>query len=80
MNSKRQAADRRRLVSPWFKRRMTTRVVATGLIVLVALCLAFGDAGIAAGVVVVAGIAAAVFLQRRRRWRRQSTFPPSAHP
>jgi O-antigen ligase len=64
------------LVSPWFKRRMTARLVVAGSIVLVAVCLAFGEAGIAVGVVAAAGFAVVVSLQRRRRWRKGSTFPP----
>ena len=70
----RHSADRRRFFSPWFKRRMTARVVATGFVVLAAVCVALGEVGIAAGAVVV-GIAAVVSLQRR--WRKRSSIPPA---
>jgi ABC-type tungstate transport system substrate-binding protein len=62
-------ANRRRIVSPWFKRQMVTRISLVGLAVLAAACLAFGAVGIGIGVAVLIGGGALAYVRRRRRWR-----------
>jgi Flp pilus assembly protein TadB len=72
-------ADRRRFVSPWFKRRVTTRLIFAGLVVAVAAGFALGPVGAALGLVVVAGGTVLVhFVRRRKRWREVSRNFPSS--
>ena len=59
--------DRRRIASPRLKRRLMARMAFTGLIVLVAVSLAFGPVGIGLGVALVAGIGVLIHLARRRQ-------------
>ncbi len=63
----RHSADRRRVVSTWFKRRLAARLIFFGLVVLVAVCFAHGAVGIAIGGLVLVGIAVLVQFERRRR-------------
>jgi O-antigen/teichoic acid export membrane protein len=67
--------DRRRLVSPWFKRQIAARAVIAGLIVLVAASFAFGAVGLGIGTGVLAGLAVWVFVHRRRRWSKVARLP-----
>jgi hypothetical protein len=62
-------SDGRRLVSPWFKRRITARLVLTGLVIAGAVCLAFGTVGIVIGAVVLAAAGVGIYVQRTRRRR-----------
>jgi hypothetical protein len=78
----RQSADRRRFVSPWFKRQIASRIVLTGIIVLGAVCLAFGAVGVGIGVGALAGIVVLVLSVRRRRWEESGRIPdkPDVYP
>lgn len=62
-------ANRRRIVSPWFERQMLARISFVGLVVFVAMCLAFGAVGIGIGVAVLIGGGALEYVRRKRRWR-----------
>jgi hypothetical protein len=63
------------LVSSSFKRRIAVRVMVTGVIVVAAVCAAFGAVGIGVGIVVVVAGAVVVHFERRRRWRNQGVGP-----
>ena len=67
--------DRRRIVTPWFKRRIAARLIVTGSVVFVAVCVAFGGVGIGLGVVVLAGIGVVFYFQRGRRLRGRGRMP-----
>ncbi len=67
-------ANRRRIVSPWFKRQMLARIALVGFVALAAVCLAFGAVGVAVGAAVLVGVAGMVRSRRLRRWR---TPPPT---
>ncbi len=45
--------------------------MVTGLIVIAAVCAAFGAVGIGIGIAVVVGGAVFFFVERRRRWSRR---------
>lgn len=62
-------ANRRRIVSPWFKRQMVTRIALVGFVVFAAVCFSFGAVGIGLGVVILVGVGALAYYRRRRRWQ-----------
>jgi hypothetical protein len=63
--------DRRRIASPWFKRRIAARFIVTGVVVFAAVCIAFGGVGIGVGVVVLAGVGVLLHLERKRQVERR---------
>jgi len=71
----RQLGDRRQFVSRRFKRQIAVRLTAVGLLVLAAVCLAFGAVGIGVGIGALTGIAVLIYVQRRRRWSEMSRIP-----
>jgi hypothetical protein len=75
----RHDADRRRFVSPWFKRQVTIRVMFTGMIIGVFALFALGPLGFAVGGVAVILIAGLVYFTRRRRWGQRG-LPPGTRP
>lgn len=60
-------ADRRRWVSPRFKHRLAVRVAGFGLVVVAAICLAFGPIGIGVGLALLVGLGGFVYFRRQRR-------------
>jgi hypothetical protein len=63
----RHSVDRRRIVSYWFRRRMMSLGIFTGLVVFGAVCVSFGAVGIGIGAGILFGVAALVFYERRKR-------------
>jgi hypothetical protein len=51
------------------------RLAFIGLVVLAAVCLAFGPVGIGIGVVLLAGVGVLISLHRRRQWREAGRLP-----
>jgi hypothetical protein len=52
-----------------------SRLVFTGLVVLAAVCLAFGAVGIGVGVVLLAGVGVLIYLDRRRQGTEFAQLP-----
>jgi hypothetical protein len=67
--------DRRPLVSRWFKRQMAARLSVVGLIVVAAVCLAFGAVGVGVGLGVLAGLGVLIYLHQRRKWAGLGRVP-----
>jgi hypothetical protein len=72
-------ANRRRIVSPWFKQKLLSRIALFGFIVVAVVCFSLGAVGVGLGVVIVVGVGALAFFRQRRRWRSPPPFfgPPS---
>ena len=71
----RSRSDRGQMVSPWFRQRLASLLIFSGLIVLAVVCLTFGPLGIGVGVVLLVGMGPLLHAHRRRPWSERGHMP-----